>query len=68
MQIKQGTFKTEYFYTNNLKITEKRIKECQIMNEMTFAIERDCENAKTAFRRSKRNKANSDFINQNFLK
>jgi len=68
MQPKQGTFKTEYFYINNPKVTEQRVKECQIMNEMTFAIERDCANAKIAFRRVNRKKATSDFIHQNFLK
>jgi len=66
--LKEGTFKTTYYYATNLKIAEKRAKECQTLNEMTFAIERDCENAKNAFRRSKRNKANNDFINQNFIK
>ncbi len=71
--LKKETFKTTYFYLKNPKITEKRVEECKTLNEMTFAIERDCENAKIAFRRSKkykdkRNKANRDFIKQNFLK
>jgi len=67
VELKSGTFKTKYFYINNPNITEKRVEECKTMNEMTFAIERDCENAKIVFRRSKRNKANSDFIHKKFL-
>jgi len=69
--LREGTFKTVYYYENNFKIAEKRVEECKTLNEMTFAIEKDCDNAKTAFRRSKkykdkRNKASRDFINQSW--
>ena len=66
--LKEGTFKTVYYYGTNLKIAEKRVEECKILNEMTFAIERDCDNAKRAVNHASRRKNNSDFINQNFLK
>jgi len=65
--LKEGTFKTMYYYGTNLKIAEKRAKECQTLNEMTFAIERDCENAKIAFNRANRSKASRNFVKQNFL-
>ena len=65
--LKEGTFKTTYYYTANLKIAEKRAKECQTLNEMTFAIERDCENAKNVLKCSKRRKSTSDFIHKSFL-
>lgn len=53
---KEGTFKTKYFYSKSLKIAEERVEECKTLNEMRFVIERDCENAKTAFRRSRKYK------------
>jgi len=65
---KEGIFKTMYYYGTNLKVAEKRAKECQTLNEMTFAIERDCENAKIAFNRANRSKARREFIKQDFLR
>ena len=44
------TFKTRYFYENNPKVTEARVKECKTLNEMTFGIEKDCQNAFKAYR------------------
>jgi len=53
VELKSGTFKTKYFYINNPNITEKRVEECKTMNEMTFAIEKDCSNALSAKRHIK---------------
>ena len=51
--IKEGTFKTRYYYENNPKVTEARVKECETLNEMTFSIEKDCQNAFRAYRHNR---------------
>ncbi len=52
----QGIFKTVYYYENNSKIAEARVKECKTLNEMTFAIEKDCANAKRAKKKRSKQK------------
>jgi len=51
------TFKTEYYYSKHPDICKKRVEECKVMEEMTFAILEDCRNAHKAKRKLRRNKS-----------
>jgi len=46
---KKETFKTVKYYDMNPKVREKRIKECDSLEEMTKAIIMDCKNAKVSY-------------------
>lgn len=59
------TFKTRYYYEHNPKVTEARVKECKTLNEMTFGIEKDCQNAFKAYRHNRM--SGKSAINKNVI-